>query len=78
LTAEQKHQRVKPAGISRNKKREYLKNKINELAMDSKNKGVRDLYRGINEFKRVYQPRSNLLKDENDDLLADSRNILNR
>jgi hypothetical protein len=32
----------------RNKKWEYLKDKINEIAMNSKNKNVRDLYRGIN------------------------------
>jgi hypothetical protein len=31
-----------------NKMREYLKNKINELATNSKNKNIRDLYRGIN------------------------------
>jgi hypothetical protein len=30
---------------------------------------------GINEYKRFYQPRSNLLKDENGDLLADSHSI---
>jgi hypothetical protein len=53
----------------RNKKREHLKDKINELATDSKNKNIRYLYRGINEFKRGYQPRINLVKDENDDLL---------
>jgi hypothetical protein len=35
----------------RNKKKEYLKDKINELATS------RDLYRGINEFKRGYQPK---------------------
>jgi hypothetical protein len=35
----------------------------------------RDLNRGINEFKRGYQPRSNLVKDENGDVLA---NCLNR
>jgi hypothetical protein len=29
-----------------------LKNKINELAMNSKNRNIRDLYRGIDEFKR--------------------------
>jgi hypothetical protein len=62
----------------RHKKREYLKVKINELARNSKNKNIRDLYMGINEFKRGYQPRNNLVKDENGDLLADSRNILNR
>jgi hypothetical protein len=43
----------------RNKKREYLKDKINELATNSKNKNIRDLYRGIHEFKRGYQPRNN-------------------
>jgi hypothetical protein len=31
----------------RNKKTEYLKGKINELAKNSKNKNIRDLYRGI-------------------------------
>ncbi|PNF19615.1 hypothetical protein B7P43_G03232 [Cryptotermes secundus] len=62
----------------KNKKREYLKDKIDELAMNSKNKNIRDLYRGINDFKRGYQPNSNLVKDENGDLLADSHNILNR
>ncbi|PNF40230.1 hypothetical protein B7P43_G07077 [Cryptotermes secundus] len=62
----------------RNKKREYLKDKIDELAMNSKNKNIRDLYRGINDFKKGYQPGSNLAKDENGDLLADSHNIFNR
>jgi hypothetical protein len=61
----------------RNKKGEYLKDKINELATNSKNKNIRDLYRGINKFKRGYQPRNNFVKDENGDLLADSHNILN-
>jgi hypothetical protein len=60
----------------RNWKREYLKDRINELLTNSKNTNIRDLYRGINEFMRGYQPRNNLVKDEN--LLADSHNILNR
>jgi hypothetical protein len=62
----------------RNKMREYLKETINEVASTSKSKNIRDLYRGINEFKKGYQPRSNLVKKENGDLLADSHNILNR
>jgi hypothetical protein len=60
------------------KKREYLKDKINELATNSKNKNIRDLYRGINSFKRDYQPRNNLVKDENGNLLISSHNILSR
>jgi hypothetical protein len=62
----------------REKKKEYLKDKINELATNSKNKNIRDLYRGITEFKWSYQSRSNLMKNKNGDLLADSHNILNR
>jgi hypothetical protein len=31
-----------------NKKKEYLKDKINELATNSKNWNIRDLYSGIN------------------------------
>jgi hypothetical protein len=38
---------VTPAGIL-GIKREYLKDKINELATNSKNKNIRDLYKGIN------------------------------
>jgi hypothetical protein len=62
----------------RHKKREYLKDRINELETNNKNKNIRDLYRGINECKKVYQPRINIVKDENDNLLADPQNVLNR
>jgi hypothetical protein len=62
----------------RNKKSEYLKGKINGLESNSKNKNIRDLYRGINEFQKCYQPRSNLVKDETGDLIADPYKILNR
>jgi hypothetical protein len=58
--------------------REYLKDKFSELAINSKNKNIIHLYRGINEFKRGYQPINNIVKDEDCDMLADSHNILNR
>jgi hypothetical protein len=32
----------------KNKKREYPKDKMNDLAMNSEKKNIRDLYRGIN------------------------------
>jgi hypothetical protein len=56
----------------------FFYDKISELATNNKNKNIRDLYRGINEFMKGYQPRTNLVKDENGDLLADSYTILNR
>jgi hypothetical protein len=42
---------MKPADISEGKNRKYLKDKVNELAKNSKNKSVRDLNRGIDGFK---------------------------
>jgi hypothetical protein len=46
--------------------------------MNNKNKNIGDLHREINEFKRGYQSRSNLVKDEIGDQFTDSHNILNR
>jgi hypothetical protein len=60
------------------KKREYLKDKINKLESSSKNKNIRDLYRVINEFEKGHQPRNNLVKDEKSNLSADPHKILNR
>jgi hypothetical protein len=62
--------RCKTIRIFRNKNRDYLKEKINELEMNSKNKNIRDLYRSMNEFKKGYQPITNTVRDENGDLLV--------
>jgi hypothetical protein len=32
----------------------------------------------MNEFKKGYQPTTDMVKEENSDLLADSHSILNR
>jgi len=48
------------------------------MTLKQTEKNISDLYRGINEFKKSYQPRTNLVKDKSGDLLADSNNILNR
>ena len=61
----------------RNKKKAYLKVKIEELETNSKINNVRDLYMGINDFKNEYQPRTTILKDEKD-LVADSHSIMER
>jgi hypothetical protein len=36
------------------------------------------MYRGINEFRKVYQPRNYLMKGENGALLTDSHSTVNR
>jgi hypothetical protein len=69
--------RREASGTFRNKKREYMKGKINELETKNKNRNIRDLYRGLNEFKERYQSRFNIIKDENGNLLADPQSVLN-
>ena len=60
----------------RNRKKEYLKAKINEL--ESKIKSIRDLCRGFSDFKKGYQPRTNIVKEKKGDLVADSHSNLTR
>jgi hypothetical protein len=52
--------------------------KIHELQTNSKNRNIRDLYRGICDFKNGYHLQTNIVKDEEGDLLADPHNILNK
>jgi len=62
----------------RNKKKTYMRAKIEELETNSKVKNIRDLYRGINYFKKRYQPRCNIVKDEKGDLVADYHSVVAR
>jgi len=55
-----------------------LRAKIEELEANSKINNIRDLYRGINYFKKEYQPRSKIVTDEKGDLVADSHSIVVR
>jgi hypothetical protein len=68
---------VKPRGISGIQRGNIWK-KSDELATNSKNKNIRDLYGRKNEFRMGYKPKSNLVGDENSDLLSDCHTILNR
>jgi hypothetical protein len=52
-----KNLRCESSKMLRNNKREFLKDKINELETNNKTKNIRDLYRGTNEFRKGYQPR---------------------
>jgi hypothetical protein len=42
-----------------NKKKACLRAKFEEIETRSKIKNIRDLYRGINDFKKGYQPITN-------------------
>ena len=62
----------------RNKKKAYMRDKIEEFETNSKIQNIRELYRGINYYKKGYQPRCNIVKDEKDDLVADSHSSVAR
>ncbi|PSN35187.1 hypothetical protein C0J52_22574 [Blattella germanica] len=62
----------------KNKKREYLKEKINDLEINAKNRNIRELYQGIRIERKGFQARTNIIKNENGNMLADAKSILNR
>ena len=47
------------------RKRNYLKGKLSEIDTNSKNKNIRDLYKGIKDFKKGYQARVNVMRIRN-------------
>jgi hypothetical protein len=55
-----------------------LQDKFEELETNSNLKNIKDLYRGISFLKKGYQPRINIVQDEEGDLIADSHSILAR
>ena len=63
-------------GHFRNKQKQYLKAKVDELETNSKIKNMSDLYRGNNDFKKGYQPGASTMKAEKGDLVTDSHSIL--
>jgi hypothetical protein len=69
---------VKLAECPGSKEENIGKIKSMSLKTSSRNKKIIDLYREVNGFKVGHQPGSDLIKDENGDLLVDSHSILNR
>ena len=62
----------------RNKKKAYVEAKIEELETNGKIKNIMDLHKGINDFKKGYQPRTYIVKCEKGDLVVDSHRSLAR
>jgi hypothetical protein len=59
----------------RNKTKTYPKAKTDDLETNSKTKNIADSYKKINNFKKGYQPRTNIVMDEASDLVAGSHSI---
>jgi hypothetical protein len=55
-----------------------MKSKIEKLETKSKITNIRDLYWRIRYFKKCYQPRPNILKDEKGNFVTDFHSILAR
>ena len=55
-----------------------MKGKLSAIETNSKNNNFRDVYKGIKDFKKVYQAMVNVIKNQNEKLFADSNSILNR
>ena len=55
-----------------------MKAKTNKLEENSKNKDNREMYMGINEIKKGYQPRAYVIKKHDGTIVADTTSILSR
>jgi predicted PolB exonuclease-like 3'-5' exonuclease len=58
--------------------RNIWKLKIYELQTNSNIKNIKDLYSGFSNFKKVYQPGTNIVKDEKGHLITHYHSILAR
>jgi hypothetical protein len=70
--------RRKPSRHYENTKKEYLTAKIYEVETCSEITNIRDLYRGISDFKKGCQPRTYIIEDEKSNLVTESHSILAR
>jgi len=61
-----------------NKKKGYLQIIIYEVWTHNKIKNIRDLYRGIKDFKNCHQTSTNIVSDEKVLLVTYCHKILNR
>ena len=55
-----------------------MKAKINKLTENRTNKNIREMYKGINEFKNGYQPRTYVIEKDDCTIVADTSSILSR
>ena len=55
-----------------------MRPKIEKLEANGKIHNIRDLYTGINDFKKGYQPRCSIVNGKKGDLVADSHSIMVR
>jgi hypothetical protein len=66
---------VNLADIAGTKRRNLLRAKIDELEINSELKNIGNLYRGVNDFKKSYQPGTNIVKDKKVDLVKDTHSV---
>jgi hypothetical protein len=55
-----------------------MKEKVDKLEENSKSKKIREMYKGINEFKKGYQPCTYVIKKHNGIIVAYTTSILSR
>jgi hypothetical protein len=64
--------------MSRKRKRDYMKAKFKNLEENSKDKNIREMYKGIIEFKKGYQPCAYVIKKYDGITVADTTSTLSR
>ena len=55
-----------------------MKEKVNKLVENSKNEDIHEMYKGIIEFKKGYEPRAYVIRKYDCRIVADTTSILSR
>ena len=53
-----------------------MKKKVNKHEENRRNKNIREMYKGINEFEKGYQTHIYMIKKDDGAIVADTTNIL--
>lgn len=61
----------------KNKKCQFLKRKIEEIDENCHRNNVRGMYMGINNFRKRFQARTEVIKDDNENFITDPTRVIN-
>jgi len=67
------HKRKKAHKIMRNKKKLYIKNVIKLIEGDQKNNNTRSMYQTINQFKKGYQQKFNVIRNKKGEIVINTK-----
>ena len=64
--------------VNRKKKREFINDKMRGIEYDRRSRRTRDQFQGINEIRKGYQPRGNMIRNKEGEMIVNREEIKQR